>query len=289
MKPESRVSKKESKAELLARRIIEHNSRVVLAPHDDGSENGMVDYRVHRKEITAEGVPEQLGVLEVGTFTNPEFRSSYSQYTKQNGGFDSPTLANSWRVICEFGVVFRGLEGRLTLLLQKLEEQSLEKLRFARSDANAAKFLEEIATLPGVVEVMQIPDGQMSTQVVVTFMWSTTGTTNPEVTLEIVEKFLSSDDKDPVGIRKKVMSEPKLPYHGIYLYIDGAPELVQDTQFTEYRQFATPLELDVLPSRDPDLPHGSTDLWLIGKFGRGWHWNHDRGWTAVASPPAAEA
>ncbi|WP_037143734.1 hypothetical protein [Rhodococcoides fascians] len=288
MKPKRIVSKKESPDELLARRIVEHNSAVVLVLHDDGSENGMVDYRVHRS-IAADGVGEHLGVLEVGTITNPEFRSSLSQHRKRHRGFDAPALTKSWRVICQFGVVFRGLEDRLTRLLHKLEEQGLENLRLVRSDPNAARFFEEIMNLPGVVEVMRIPDGSMTTQVVTTFMWSTTGNTDPDLTLEMVEQFLSSDGKDPAGIRKKVTLEPNFPYRGIYLHLDGAPELVEDSEFTEYRQFATPLEFDVMPSREPDLPHGFTDLWLVGKSGLGWHWNQDQGWTFAESPPVPEA
>lgn len=282
-----RAQKKESRVELLARSIIEHNSPVRLAPHDDGSENGMVDYQVFGRSETASESHQLIGVLEVGSITNSDFRSSYHQYTKRFKGFDTSSLSESWAVMCEFGVVFRGLEERLTPLLRKMEERGLKTLARNGSDASMAELEQELAAIAGLIQVVQIPAGQRTTRVAIDFMWHTTGVTNPDSTLEVVEAFLSSNEKDPVGIRRKVTSRPDLPYHGVCLHLDGAPESVPNSGFIEYRQFATPLEYDVMPTRLPNLPSGFTDLWLIGKFNRGWHWNIDSGWTFVVAPQLA--
>ncbi|UVT27842.1 hypothetical protein NXT08_25005 (plasmid) [Rhodococcus pyridinivorans] len=279
-----RAQKKESQVERLARSIIEHNSPVRLEPHDDGSENGMVDYQVFGKSESARESHLCIGVLEVGSITNSDFRSSYNQYTKRFKGFDTSSLSECWAVMCEFGVVFRGLEERLIPLLRKMEVRGLKSLARDRSDAGTTELEQEFAAIAGVVQVLQIPAGQRTTRVAIDFMWHTTGVTNPDSTLEVVEAFLSSNEKDPVGIRRKVMSDPALPYHGVCLHLDGAPESIPNSGFTEYRQFATPLECDVMPTRPPNLPPGFTDLWLIGKFRRGWHWNSDSGWTFVVAP-----
>ncbi|MDO2379825.1 hypothetical protein V4F30_22195 [Rhodococcus sp. IITD102] len=247
----------------------------------------MVDYQVFGRSETASESHQLIGVLEVGSITNSDFRSSYHQYTKRFKGFDTSSLSESWAVMCEFGVVFRGLEERLTPLLRKMEERGLKTLARNGSDASMAELEQELAAIAGLIQVVQIPAGQRTTRVAIDFMWHTTGVTNPDSTLEVVEAFLSSNEKDPVGIRRKVTSRPDLPYHGVCLHLDGAPESVPNSGFIEYRQFATPLEYDVMPTRLPNLPSGFTDLWLIGKFNRGWHWNIDSGWTFVVAPQLA--
>lgn len=106
-----------------------------------------------------------------------------------------------------------------------------------------------------------------------------------KVTLEVVEAFLTGDSKDAAGIRRKVVSEPHLPYHGIFLHIDSAPEPAPASRFANYLQFATPLESDHMPTRSPRLPDGFTDLWLVGrKFNTGWRWNQEMGWSFVQAP-----
>ncbi|ABH00223.1 MULTISPECIES: hypothetical protein [Rhodococcus] len=279
-----RAQKGESDVELLAHRMVEHNSSVWLDPYDDGSENGMVDYRVFDKPEIDE-CRRCIGVLEVGSITNSDYRSSVGQYRQRFRGFDDSTLSCCWAVMCEFGVTFRGLQERLSPLLRKLEDKGVDALVRGRRDTSTVELERELNAIAGVVQIVRVREGERSTRVAIDFMSHATGTTTPDSTVEVVEAFLASDNKDPAGIRKKVMSEPELPYHGVYLHLDGAPEPVQDSQFGEHRHFAAPLQFDKMPSRSPKLPEGFTDLWLIGRFGQGWHWDRESGWTFVAAPP----
>lgn len=205
-----RAQKGESDVELLAHRIVEHNSSVWLDPHDDGSENGMVDYRVFDKPEIDE-CRRCIGVLEVGSITNSDYRSSVGQYRRRFKGFDDSTLSCSWAVMCEFGVTFQGLQERLTPLLRKLEDKGVDTLVRGRRDTSTVELERELNAIAGVVQIVRTREGERSTRVAIDFMSHAKGTTTPDSTLQVVEAFLASDDKDPVGIRRKVMSEPELP------------------------------------------------------------------------------
>jgi hypothetical protein len=166
-------------------------------------------------------------------------------------------------------VTFRGLQERLSPLLRKLEDKGVDALVRGRRDTSTVELERELNAIAGVVQIVRVREGERSTRVAIDFMSHATGTTTPDSTVEVVEAFLASDNKDPAGIRRKVMSEPEL----------------QDSQFGEHRHFAAPLQFDKMPTRSPKLPEGFTDLWLIGRFGQGWHWDRESGWTFVAAPP----
>lgn len=260
----------ESQVERLLRSIVEKNG-LRLEHHDDGSQNGMFDYWVCGADLEPK---ERLGVLEVGSVTNPVFRQSYQAHIDKYRGFDDVSLTWKWHVMCEFGVRFRTIQGQLVPLLLELERHGIERLhRWAPPNA--------LITHPlpiGVSQITRRHDHIRQWQVAYNFSWSTNSSPSALSTLVRVEEWLNGDSKDAAGIRRKVNAHPHLPYHGVVIHMDGAPEPKINGS---YQRFNTPLEYDIMPDRPPELPEGFTELWLIGPQGRGWRWNSKSSWTFV--------
>lgn len=278
---QARRAKGEPCEEMWARSVVEAHARVTLDPNDDGSVNEMVDYNVFDRPST-DLTRQQLGILEVGTITNSDFKVSEATFKKELGdGFDDSSLEGTWLVFLAYGARLKPVRERLVPVLRALEQHDIETLRPGyQRDPHLQQLALQLAEVGGVISVERHRD-PCPAQVLCSFQWSTVGPTDPLVTLEMVEEWLARSDKDQKGIRRKVGLRDGQPYGGLFLRIEKVPSPVVGTAFSnDYQHYTEPLRARQLPPREPTLPAEITHLWLMAEDGFGWYWDSVR-WHVV--------
>ncbi|WP_212636657.1 hypothetical protein [Rhodococcus opacus] len=283
----SKLETGEAIDEAWARKVVEAHAEVSLELHDDGSINGMVDYRVFDRPA-ANHARHPLGVLEVGTITNGDFKVSRDTFERILAeGFSAPSLDWKWAVALNYGPArLKPLRERLVPVLAELERRGIESLQpvihWDQDKLELARLLDDVGD---VAKVTRRHD-DYPVQVTCTWMWSTTGSGDPLATLEMVEKWLDTPEKDQQGIRSKVGSrDADQPYGGLFLHIEKVPSPRPGSEFDyDYQQYTEPLRAGLLPRRAPVLPPEITHLWLVTTDGFGWYWDSGR-WHLVGHSP----
>jgi hypothetical protein len=98
--------------------------------------------------------------------------------------------------------------------------------------------------------------------------------TGPNVPLTHLEVWLSSDEKDPSGLRAK-LAATELPERHAFIWVD----LRSETGAWRW------LYEDELPTRWPTLPDEITHVWLASTAGR--RWSPRSGWAHLDDVSAA--
>ncbi|MBF5000707.1 hypothetical protein IRT45_26565 [Nocardia sp. BSTN01] len=262
----------ERREEYAARLIVEANTEYQLEVIDDGSADGLVDYRL----LDRDG--RMVGALEVGRNTVQAARGSEKAYwNKVAGGRRVAGLTKTWLVLCERDETrFNRLLAALAPLLAELESTARTYVDAGRAHpfGGLDQSVDWKLKALGVLSVSCVDPRGDGPEVFIESLSGYRSALGAETTVGEVEIWLSSTGSDQQGARRK-LSATAMPERHMFVWVDHY-----------HVQASRGLAEPELPARDPVMPGEITHLWLAADSGLrgigGWHWSPTQRWSRLA-------
>lgn len=251
--------------EFAARIIVETNSSWTLRVIDDGtSGDGLVDY-----EIVDSDKP--TGVLEAGRNTDASATANAAAWQRWAAEPRVlPGLKWAWGLICDpHRAKFKQIHKQALPILRELEAASIQCADRISSDGWRSDSFGGRLMAIGVLSATAFDQNRKPGFVIATTGDSASAPLGPQAVVDELEGWLTSNDADPVGLRRK-LSSTQLPNRHAFVWVDLR---------SPWAAWLA-LDKDPLPSVDPRLPSPITGVW-IASGSAGWRWDADTGWSRI--------
>lgn len=261
--------------ELWASQLIASTLDADVIQHDDGSADAMHDLDIRYQD-------GRIAAVEVTADVDPE---ATVLWNLMNGGgrWIEPELAGGWMVELELRARGKAIRSELPGLLRQLEHDRVSHMSVRRSRSSNDERVERASSL-GIRHLHQSgTDFRGSIYVTLALPLERTGgfvADDSDALARWVGQFLA-DDRPDVGT--KLAASDRDERHAFVL-VSGFSTAVFEVTDVLFR--ADP----PLPSFDPALPEGMTDVWIVSTWvaGRGFRWSCSSGWSLFDKQAPAE-